>query len=347
MSREASLDKDPGRFFRRLFTSAETGRGSLLWSRHVTLAIAAIIVLVVGFSASSSIRYGLIYSTVLAILILGNNAVQVTLGEINLGSVAFLAFGAYVVLNFANAGIPPWIAVLLGIVLTAIVGFLLAIPTSRLTGLATALVTFALSYSIRDLAIFFTPLTGGDAGSFLKGGLDFFGMSGTGSEPGMLIVAVLAMIVAGLGHIWLLHRKPGRVALTVGEAPTAARVFGTPNMWVKLGVWTWAGALGGLAGGIYAYSVGFITAYSWSIMLAIFVFVGGLIGGTRSVVGAWIGGILVGGMPIWLTNVVPPTASTLVFGIILLVAVLAGGKGIAQFAERYGVRLFARVRGKR
>lgn len=332
---------------RQLLTAVATGRGSLIWARHITLLLSAVIVLVIGFSATSSIRYGLIFSTVYAILILGNNAVVLALGEINLGAVAFLALGAYTVVNAVEAGVNPYLAILLGVVAGGLVGFILAIPISRLTGLATALVTFALAYSVRDVATYLSPITGGDNGKFVAENLDLFGLQISGARPGMLVVAVVAMVIAGLAHIWLLHRRAGRLAISVGEAPQVATVFGTPSRWVKLGVWAWAGALGGLAGGIYVFSVGFVSSSAWTLHFTIFVFVGGLIGGVRSVTGAWLGGILVGGLPLWLQNVVPPTATTGVFGFILLVALLAGGKGIAEFAERAAVNLYLKFRRTR
>ncbi|GAA2862786.1 hypothetical protein GCM10010472_20160 [Pseudonocardia halophobica] len=330
----------------RRMVSVSTGRGNLLGLRHATLLSFAVLVLVVGLTGSANTRYGLVFSTVYAIVILGNNAIAATLQEINLSGGAFLAIGAYTAVLALDAGWNVLLAMLAAMLVAAIIGMVFAFPTTRLTGLATALVTFTLAFSILDLANYLGPLTGGDQGKQVSLDATLVGMRISGSRPGMLILTVLVMVVVGLAHLWLLHRRPGRIAIAVGEAEFAASVFGTNIRLVKVAVWTWAAGLGGLAGALYSLSVGYVSSTQWPIMISILVFVGGLIGGTRSATGAWIGGIVVGGLPLWLQKIVPATASSVLFGVIIVLALLAGGKGIAEFGERTGLRLWGALRRK-
>ncbi|ALL79238.1 hypothetical protein AD006_32145 (plasmid) [Pseudonocardia sp. EC080610-09] len=314
--------------------SVSTGRGDLLGLRHATLLLFAAFVLIIGLAGPANLRYGLIFSTVYAVAILGNNAIAATLEEINLSGGAFIAFGAYTTMLALEAGLNVFVAMLLALVVAAGIGAVFAVPTTRLTGLATALVTFTLAFSIIDLTNYLTPITGGDAGRQVSLDAGFAGLRFSGSRPGMLVLVVAVMVLVGLAHLWLLHRKPGRVAIAVGEAESASSVFGANIPLVKVAVWTWAAGLGGLAGALYALAVGYVSSSQWPIMMSILVFVGGLIGGTRSATGAWIGGIIVGGLPLWLQNIVPATATSVLFGVIIIVALLAGGKGIAELGER-------------
>lgn len=327
----------------RRMVSVSTGRGDLFRFRHATLFVMAVLVLVVGLAGSANLRYGLIFSTIYAVAILGNNAIAATLEEINLSGGAFIAIGAYTTMLALDAGWNVFLAMGASLVVAAVIGGLFAIPTSRLTGLATALVTFTLAFSIIDLTNYLEPITGGDAGRQVSMTAEFAGLRLTGSRPGMLVLAVVVMVIVGLAHLWLLHRKPGRVAIAVGEAPFASSVFGANTPLVKVMVWTWAAALGGLAGALYSLSVSYVSSSQWPILMSILIFVGGLIGGTRSATGAWIGGIVAGGLPLWLQNVVPATATSILFGVIIVVALLAGGKGLAEFGERTMNRLWDTV----
>lgn len=329
-----------------LRTAVATGRGVLARYRYLTLAALAVVVLILGLTGNAGFRYSLILATAYGIVVLGNSATAATLGEINLGGLAFMAVGAYTMADLLERGVPALAALLLSGVAAAVVGLVLAIPTTQLRGISTALVTFALAYSISDLATFLTPFTNGDEGKFLPSDLEVAGLLVSGSNEGLLILAVLVMVLVGAGHIALLNGRPGRVAISVGEVERASAIFGTPIRPVQLAVWVWASFLGGLGGALYGLAVGFVSASQWQIMLSIFIFVGGLVGGTRSATGAWIGGMIVGGLPIWLQGLVPPTATTLVYGLILVLTLLAGGRGLAELGERLGVAGWLRLRGR-
>ncbi|PUA82808.1 branched-chain amino acid ABC transporter permease [Nocardioides currus] len=329
----------------RLRTSVFTGRGALLLPRHVTLVAFAVAVLVIGLTGSASTRYGLILATVYAIAIVGNNAIASTLNEINLSTTAFLALGSYITANALERDQNIVVSLVLAVVGCAVVGFLVAIPTSRLGGIQTALVTFALAYSVLDLASYLKDITGGDNGKFVFVDTTIGDSVISGSEPAMLIVAVASMVLVGLVHLRTLNSRAGRIAISVGESEQAAAVFGIRTRLVKVLVWTYASAIFGFAGFLLALTVGFVASSQWTIMIAILVFVGGLIGGTRSVTGAWIGGIVVAGMPLWLQNFIPASSTTIAFGLVLLVALLAGGKGLSELGERLAINVYLRREG--
>ncbi|MEU7817615.1 branched-chain amino acid ABC transporter permease [Pseudonocardia sp. NPDC049154] len=330
-----------------LRTAVATGRGVLARYRYLSLLVLAVVVVVLGLTGNAGFRYSLILATAYGLVVLGNSATAATLGEINLGGLAFMAVGAYTMANLLEQGVPGLVALLLSGVAAAIVGLVLAIPTTQLRGISTALVTFALAYSISDLATYLRPVTNGDEGKFLPADLELGGMLISGSNEGLLILAAVLMVLAGAAHIALLNGRAGRVAISVGEVERASAIFGTPIRPVQLLVWVWAAFLGGIGGAVYGLAVGFVSASQWQVMLSIFVFVGGLVGGTRSAAGSWVGGMIVGALPVWLQGVVPPTATTLVYGVVLVLALLVGGRGLAEFAERLGVEGWLRLRRTR
>ncbi|MBB4663877.1 branched-chain amino acid ABC transporter permease [Conexibacter arvalis] len=329
----------------RIAASVRTGRGALLPGRLLLLAVVAAVVLLAGMTGDSPLTYSLVIGTIYGIAILGNNAITATLGEINLSAGAFMAIGAYTAAYTLREGWALPAVVLAVVVVSIVLGALIAIPTVRLTGLFTALATFALAYAIPDLTIALSSITGGDAGTAITPPI----VGGTlidGSSTTLLAIVVILFVALAAVSLWMFSRSVGSRLLTVGESPHAARSFGLRSTLLKIGVWTWAALLGGIAGLCYALAVGFLNPTVFTLFLSISLLAGGLVGGSRSVVGAWLGGLLVGTLPPNIQSVVPASASGIVFGVVLLLALLAGSGGLGQVLERWLVAPLMRRKGR-
>jgi branched-chain amino acid transport system permease protein len=324
-----------------LATSVATGRGALLVPRIVTVTLAAAGVVAAGLLGDSTLRYSLIIGTVLAIAILGSNAVTGALGEINLGSSANMAFGAYSVTWALKEGWSLWSAVLFAVVFGFVSSAILAVPTVRLRGVFTALTTFALAFAIPDLSMFLSEYTGGEMGTAVPA-TTIAGTTLDTSSGTMLGLVVAVFLVVAIVSSLLFSGTTGRTMLTVSEASPAAHVFGLRVTAIKIAIWTWSGTLGALAGAFYALTAGFINTTMFTVFLAVSLLAGGLIGGSRSVTGALIGGLVVGTLPMHIQSVVPAAATGLVFGIILLLALLTGRNGLAGLLEKFTVRYLMR-----
>jgi branched-chain amino acid transport system permease protein len=320
-----------------LRASAITGRGPLLPGRLALVAVLAVVLISVGVGGNSTLRYSLVIGTIFAIAILGNNAILATLGEINLAAGAFMAVGAY---TAAYTLSKAWalLAVLGAVVVVSIVvGILIAIPTVRLAGLFTALATFALAYAVPDITIALSQITGGDAGTAVTPPV----VAGTlidGSSTTMLVAVAVLFVLLAAANLLLFGRRPGAALLAVGEAPHAATSFGLHSTLLKIAVWTWAALLGGIAGAAYALAVGFLNPTIFTVFLSVSLLAGALVGGARSVLGAWLGGLLVGALPSNIQSIVPASATGAVFGTVLLLALLAGSGGLGALLERQALR---------
>jgi branched-chain amino acid transport system permease protein len=324
-------------------SSAVTGRGPLTAGRLVILAIVAVAVLGFGLGGASTLRYSLVIGTIYAIAILGNNAILATLGEINLGAGAAMAVGAYTTGWTMTKGWPLLATFAAVIVVSLVLGALVAVPMVRLAGLFTALATFALAYAIPDLSIALSSITGGDAGTVITPPI----IGDTlidGSSTTMLIAVVVLFVALGTTSLLIFGRGTGARLLTVGEAPHAASAFGLHAVGLKIAVWAWAAMLGGIAGCAYALTVGFLNPTMFTVFLSVSLLSGALVGGARSIAGAWLGGLLVGALPSNIQSVVPVSATGAVFGAILLLALLAGTGGVGGLIERQLLRPLVRRR---
>lgn len=325
-------------------TSVVSGRGSLLWLRIGLLLAACGAVVLVGTTGDPTLRYGLIIGVTLAIAVLGSNAVTGALDEISLSQGAFMACGAYLCVIGLERGWDFWQALVVSVLVTALLGAIVAIPTARLEGIFTALVTFALAFAVPDLIIQFRDQTGGQAGLPVPFGLTLVGQPVGGSDPAWLFVIVVVFALAAVASLLMLHGRIGRVLVTIGEGGPASECFGVRSRVWEVAVWTWAAALAAVAGVFFGATIGYLTPEVFPVMLSIMVLVGTVVGGARSALGALIGGILIGTVPPELQSVIPAEATGILFGAILLLALLAGRGGVNSFIERTIVYVWSMVR---
>ncbi|MFT4262233.1 MAG: branched-chain amino acid ABC transporter permease [Nocardioides sp.] len=334
----------PARVRPSLRASLESGRGRLLPVRVAAVAAVALLVLLAGAVGDSALRYSLVIGTIYAVAVLGNNAINGTLGEINLAAGASMAVGAYAMAWGLNHDLGLIGSLLLVLLASTAIGVLLAIPTVRLQGIFTALATFALAYAIPDVAIALSEVTGGDAGTAVPP-VQVGSVLLDGSSMTMLVVVSAVFVIAGGLTLAGLAGPVGRLLFVVGESPAAARVFGVRVTIVKVAVWTWATVLGAVAGAMYAITVGYLNPTIFVLFLSISLFVAGLVGGARNVAGAWIGGLLVGTLPPNIQSFLPASSSGVVFGGVLLVALLVGSGGLGGLPDRL-VTAVAERRGR-
>jgi len=331
----------------RLVTSLHSGRGALLPLRLLLLLGTCAAVAVVGIVGDPVLRYGLILSVTYAFAILGSNLITSTLGEITLSQGAFMAVGAYATVELLGRGwslVPSLVA---ATALSAVAGTVLAIPAVRLEGIFTALVTFALAFAVPDLIVEFDAVTGGQAGRLVPFDQTLFG-SVVGASDGAWIVVLTAMFAAaGVLFLLFVHSGWGRRAITVGEGGPAGECFGLSARTYEVTIWGVAAGAAGLAGSLYAFVIGYLTPEVFPIMLSILVLVGTVVGGSRSALGALLGGLMIGAVPPQLQSLIPAQATGILFGGVLLAMLLAGRGGVAGWLEAAAVWLSTRVRRRR
>jgi branched-chain amino acid transport system permease protein len=216
----------------------------------------------------------------------------------------------------------------------------------RLTGVFTALVTFALAFAVPDLITELSSVTGGQNGTSpnLSGRILGFDPN----QPGdLLTLTAVIFLVLAAAVLLVFHGRIGRTVLAVGEARRAAESYGVPRSVWAIGVWTVSALLAGVSGAMLAILVGFVTPSVFPVLLSITLLVGSFAGGVRSPAGALLGGLLVGTVPPQIQSVIPASATSLALGIVLLVVLVTGGGGLGGALEKVGVALFMRARRSR
>lgn len=272
-------------------------------------------------------------------LIYGLVAISLTLlmgygGQTSLGQAGFLAVGGYTTAIVArHASLPFPILLLIGGAASGIAGGILGLPALRLRGYYLAIVTFGFGVAIPPLILSLPTLTGGENGLIVPAA-----RIGTLVLNSPLRLYVACIIVLALAIVWmnvLVRTRSGRRFFAVRDHEIGARVMGI-NVWrTKITMFMASAFLAGIAGGLLAYTDGFLAPDNFGLSLSLSFFAAVVIGGIGSMTGALIGsGILVGVNQLSVSYAgVGQTALGMVFVVILLLApngLVPLGTGLAK-----------------
>lgn len=250
---------------------------------HVPLSV-AVFLAIGGFSAYWFGASGY-YSRILAtaglsiIVVLGLNVLSGLGGQLSLGHAGFYAIGAYsVAILTLKAGLPLFVAIVLGTLLSGAAGFLLAIPALRVSGPYLAMVTLAFGIIVHLIAVNFPSFTGGAAGLFPIPGISLFGASLNLEQMNYVIVVLVAVTMYMVGS--LIRSRWGRALRAISGNPIAAASSGVPVVGTKRFAFVFSALVAGLAGSVYATVNGFINPdpfhFDLSILFLTMLMVGGM-----------------------------------------------------------------------
>ena len=150
-------------------------------------------------------------------------------------------------------------ALIFGVVIAAVMGAIVSLPSLRLGGLPLALSTLALAF-IADVVVFqVQKLSNQEGGGWIYPrpkwfGISFDSLTKSGNRNYALLVLAIVLLV-----VWLVHnleRSPsGRAMLAVRSSPVAAEASGVNTARQKFALFTISAAMAGLGGILYgAYS---------------------------------------------------------------------------------------------
>ncbi|ENO85401.1 branched-chain amino acid ABC transporter permease [Thauera linaloolentis] len=216
-------------------------------------------------------------------------------GQIVLGQGAFVALGAYAQALLVQAGMAPLAALPFAILAGASGGALASLPAGRLGGLYFGMSTLAFALIVEEALVRWESLTHGAAGLVLPA----FGVAGstadTPAAQAALSIAALLAVLALCAR--LLRSRLGRAWRAVREDEAAAAACGIAPGTAKLRAFAVGGGLSGLAGGLYAHWIGFISPEQFGLMFSFELLMLAFIGGARHLSGAAWGALVVVAIP--------------------------------------------------
>ena len=264
-------------------------------------------------------------------------------GQVSLGHAAFVGVGAYTCAYCTVELQWPWLlAFILGGLLAAVGGLVLALPSLRLKGHYLAMAT--LSFGLLMTLLFAEA-------QFITGGVDGFGAIPFPSlgpleirKAGSLYWLVWGVVgIALLAAFNLASLRPGRAMRALHGSELGAQACGVDLVGVKVRTFVVSALLAGFAGALYASVVGFISPSVFTLNASIAFLAMTVVGGSGSLAGPIVAAILLT-LVQYLDALIPgiprQTAQTLqsyqedIYGLAIILVVIFAPGGLATIWRR-------------
>ena len=247
-------------------------------------------------SFNSVLFYPLIMFSLMAV---GLNVVVGKSGILDLGYVAFFAIGAYThAVMSIHTPLNFWEILPFAMGFAMLAGVILGLPALRLRGDYLAIITLGFGEIVRIIAVN-TEAIGGAAGiTDIPGPSSVFGIEFTVMDPRTyywLTLTLLLLVIWGV--LRLSHTKPGRAWEAIREDEDVAEFMGVATLKYKLWAFIIGGAVGGLAGAIYASQIRSIQPEMFTLNLSIMILACVVFGGMGNIWGVILGAVILGYIP--------------------------------------------------
>ncbi len=318
-------------------------------STYLWLGAFALILLpwVVGAGGGNYWLRVLDFALLYIVLALGLNVVVGFAGLLDLGYIAFYALGAYSYALLASPHLPqhfhtiaaafpagmhfsPWFVAIFAIMLAALFGIVLGLPTLQLRGDYLAIVTLGFGEIIR---IFMNNLdrplnlTNGPKGITAIDPIQLFGINfakildlGFIKISGLYLVFYLFLLLVIGVAIVCLHLQDSRIGrawVAIREDEIAAQAMGINTRNMKLLAFAIGASFAGVAGVLFSAFQGFVSPESFTLWESIVVLSMVVLGGIGHIPGVILGAILLAVFPEVLRGVAEPVQKFL-FGHVLV-----------------------------
>jgi len=259
-------------------------------------------------------------------------------GQFSLCHAAFFGLGSYTsTLLYVHYGLSPWFGMLIGGILSAIIGGLIMYPSFKLRGTYFCLVTIAFGQIIWVLAIYWRELTEGGAGIIIKHrpGLSNFIFE---SKISYFYIGLALLFIVTVVSLLVRNSRLGYQLAALREEEDASQSLGIHTPRCKLWALLISSFFTAIAGSFYAQYMFYINPdcilhISLSIQFALISVIGGigtvfgpiigacLIVPSDSLLRAWLGSRFAG-------------AGFLVYGVILILVVRFLPRGIVTLFDK-------------
>ena len=308
----------------------------------VILLIAILLPLIPSIGDNAALMEKFAVATAYVVMALGLNIVVGFAGLLDLGYVAFFALGAYCVGWFASGywaftndskglhiGVGGFIVdqpgihfnflivIVIAIIVTAIAGMIIGLPTLRLRGDYIAIVTLAFGEIIGRLAVNLDsvkigqiPVTAGRQGISPVDRIDlpFLDPFTVLDKRPWYWFALFLVAVVLFVNFRLRDSRMGRAWVALREDEIAAVAMGVPAVKTKLLAYATGASFGGIAGAFLASLLNTVNADQFMFSFSILVLAMIILGGLGSIWGVVLGAIVLSAINNW---VIPDVINTL------------------------------------
>ena len=261
-------------------------------TQRMWLAVLAVVLVALPFVANA-----LVLDLANQVLLVSIGAVALMLltgfaGQISLGHAGLLAAGAFTTgILFKEFAAPFWVTLPASAVVGALIGLVFGLPSLRLRGLYLAVSTLALHFMVIHAGQEYETRRGHSTGVVIDPpSLAGFTLLDGRAWYFVLLAASVATVLLSLN---LLRSKTGRAWRAIHGREAVAEALGIHVPFAKLSAFVVSCTLTSVAGCLFAYYRGFVSAEAFSLFVTIQYVATVIIGGIGSVLGALLGTLFV------------------------------------------------------
>jgi branched-chain amino acid transport system permease protein len=299
-----------------------------VWSVLALLVLLPVPLQLMNNEHAMSIASGIALAAIGAI---GLNILVGYTGQISIGQGAFMAVGGYTAAILSSRyGMPFWIGIPAGGVVTAVVGTLFGIPSLRIKGLYLAIATLAAQLIIEWVINHVTWIGGGAQSSIYVTNPTLLGFEFDNEFRRYYLILFFALL-AFFGAQNLIRSRIGRAFIAVRDRDIAAEIIGVNIFRYKLMAFAISSFYAGVAGALWTYYLRIANYENFTLVVSIEYLAMIIIGGLGSILGPILGAIFIKLLPIVMDISIVNVARG-VFGV--------SYEGVADFLANFQLFIF-------
>ncbi len=231
-----------------------------------------------------------------AILVQSLNLIMGYVGVISMGHAVFSGIGAYTAaLISMHLGYNFLIGMAVGFVFSGIVGALLALPSLRVRDEYLIVFTVGFQMVVFEFMMTARGITQGQGGIPGIPPAEIWGISFHTPLRFLPLLAVMGLICFAVA--WrVIHSPFGRVLKAIREDESASRALGKNTLSFKVLVFALSGGLAAITGSLMAHYISFISPFSFTIEVSVFIIVMVVLGGEANFWGPIMGAAILMGI---------------------------------------------------
>lgn len=259
-------------------------------------------------------------------------------GLASLGTAGFIGLNAYIMAHVVgNLGLPSELAIVIGIIVSLMLGSIIGFISLRIQGLYLAIITLGISEILLELFKNLVDITNGQSG-FTLFKMTFLGMEFKQSDR-FFVSYYFIVIIMGLFMIFvvnLINSRTGRAMLAMKNSPSAAQAMGVSLLKYRLLAFVLATFTAGIGGLLYFMNKLVSHPSSWGIALSLNILATVVIGGMKNIYGVLFGAFIVFGINDLFLKELPffesyPSAYLIMNGLLIIAVVMFYPGGLVRF----------------
>ncbi|MFM0201106.1 branched-chain amino acid ABC transporter ATP-binding protein/permease [Paraburkholderia fungorum] len=261
-------------------------------------------------------------------------------GMTSFGQAAFVGIGAYATAYLTTTyGVSPWLALIAGVVVTALIALMLGLVTMRLSGHFLPLGTIAWG-----LALFYLFGNMEMLGKYDGiNGIPVLNVFGINLESGRHIYYLIWVVVLGavISVQNLLNSRPGRAIRALRGGGMMAEAMGVNTAWMRVVIFVYAAVLASISGFLYAHLQRAVNPTPFGLNHGIEFLFMAVVGGVSHVWGAVLGAAILTVLQDYLQTLLPKLLGengnfeVIVFGILMVLLLQYARQGVWPFVARF------------